>query len=340
MKRGFLLGKFMPPHAGHVTLIQSARALVDELTVLLCSLPDDAIPGEQRLEWMRQLFPDCRIVWHSKPVPQAPSDDPKFWKTWTGIVARAHPESIDYLFAGEAYGAELAEHVGGIFVPLGGRILNADLHGIGGMSGEKVRADPWRYWSYLPPPVRNHYAVTVCLHGIEPGPPERQHRPGPRADQPARLRPVPVRGRDPRGPGHRADRRQHPPRRRRAASSDTFKKPTSRTWLNGQEAVSMTITKQSGSNEIATVDGVKAEIDAAEPGPAERRQDLDHLDNSVATRNSLAGVQRSLIEAVRPDGPGAAGLPAHPAQHDHRAVRDPDLADLDLPGDAASSGSP
>ena len=167
MKRGFLLGKFMPPHAGHVTLIQSARALVDELTVLLCSLPDDAIPGEQRLEWMRQLFPDCRIVWHSKPVPQAPSDDPKFWKIWTGIVARAHPESIDYLFAGEAYGAELAEHVGGIFVPLGGRILNADLHGIGGMSGEKVRADPWRYWSYLPPPVRNHYAVTVCLHGIE-----------------------------------------------------------------------------------------------------------------------------------------------------------------------------
>ena len=167
MKRGFLLGKFMPPHAGHVTLVQSARALVDELTILLCSLPDDPIPGEQRLDWMRRLFPDCRIEWQSKPVDQAPSDDPNFWESWTRIVARAHPEPIDCVFAGEDYGAGLAEHAGGMFVPLGGRILNADRNGIGGLSGEKVRADPWHYWSYLPAPVRNHYALTVCLHGIE-----------------------------------------------------------------------------------------------------------------------------------------------------------------------------
>ena len=167
MKRGFILGKFMPPHAGHVTLIQSARVLVDELTVLLCSLPDDAIPGEARLEWMRGMFPDCRIVWHSQPVPQAPADDPGFWQIWSRIVAKAHPEPINYVFAGEAYGAELADHVGGMFVPLGGRILNADRNGIGGLSGEKVRADPWGHWDYLPHPVRDHYALTVCLHGIE-----------------------------------------------------------------------------------------------------------------------------------------------------------------------------
>ena len=52
MKRGFILGKFMPPHAGHVTLIQAARALVDELTVLLCSTPEDEIPGEERAQWL------------------------------------------------------------------------------------------------------------------------------------------------------------------------------------------------------------------------------------------------------------------------------------------------
>lgn len=167
VKRGFLLGKFLPPHAGHVTLIRSARALVDELTVLLCSLPDDPIPGETRLEWMRGMFPDCRIVHQSEAVPQAPADDPEFWDIWSKLVAKAHPEPIDYLFAGETYGAELAQHVGGMFVPLGGRVLDADRNGIGGLSGEKVRADPWRYWDYLPHPVRNHYAMTVCLHGIE-----------------------------------------------------------------------------------------------------------------------------------------------------------------------------
>ena len=167
MKRGFVLGRFMPPHAGHVTLIRSARALVDELTILLCSLPNDPIPGEERVAWMRELFPDCRIVWQSNPAPQETSNDPDFWEIWTGIIERSHPERIDYVFAGEDNGAELAARLAATFVPLGGRILNADVNAIGGLTARAVRADPWRHWDYLPRPVRNHYAVTICLHGIE-----------------------------------------------------------------------------------------------------------------------------------------------------------------------------
>ena len=167
MKRGFALGKFMPLHAGHVTLVRSARTLVDELTILLCSLPDDPIPGETRLAWMRTLFPDCRVLWHSLPVAQQPGEDPDFWKVWTRIVAKHHPEPIDYLFAGESYGAELAVHIGAMFVPLGGRILNSDRNGIGGLSAAAIRAAPWIHWDYLPGPVRDHYALTVCLHGTE-----------------------------------------------------------------------------------------------------------------------------------------------------------------------------
>ncbi|MCC7369360.1 MAG: efflux RND transporter permease subunit [Chloroflexi bacterium] len=79
---------------------------------------------------------------------------------------------------------------------------------------------------------------------------------------------------------------------------DTFKKPTSRTWLNGQEAVSLTITKQSGSNEIATVDGVRAEIARVNKDLPSGASISIISDNSVATRNSLRGVQQSLIEAV------------------------------------------
>jgi len=167
MMRGFLLGKFMPPHAGHVTLIEAARALVDELTILLCSLPDDPIPGEERQKWLRRLFPGCRIAWHNEVVPQQPSDSARFWTIWRNIVANAHPEPIDYVFAGEDYGADLAREVGAFFVPLGARVLGADQEGLGGLSGEKVRADPWKHWDFLPAPVRNHYALTICLHGVE-----------------------------------------------------------------------------------------------------------------------------------------------------------------------------
>jgi NadR type nicotinamide-nucleotide adenylyltransferase len=141
--------------------------LVDELTVLLCSLPDDPIPGETRLEWLRELFPDCRVLWHPQPAPQHPDEDAAFWPKWKRIVARHHPDPIDYVFAGESYGAELAKQIGGLFVPLGGRILEADQDGVGGLSGSAIRADPWRHWQLLPHPVRRHYGLTVCLHGIE-----------------------------------------------------------------------------------------------------------------------------------------------------------------------------
>ncbi len=165
--RGFLLGKFMPPHAGHVALVEAARSLVDELTILVCWLPDDDIAGAQRLDWMKRLFPACRVIGHGAPVPQEPGDNPHFWPIWRSIVAKAHPEPIDYLFAGESYGAELACQVGGLFVPLGGRVLGADGEGLGGLSGRSVREAPWHHWRYLPAPVRDSYALTVCLHGVE-----------------------------------------------------------------------------------------------------------------------------------------------------------------------------
>ena len=167
MKRGFLLGKFMPPHAGHVSLIEAARKLVDELTILVCSLPDDPIPGQLRLEWVRTMFPGCRVVWHGAPAPQAPEDNANFWPIWRRIVAKAHPEPIDYLFAGEAYGSQLAHEVGGLFVPLGARVLGTDQSGLGGLTASAVQADPWGHWQFLPPPVRDHYALTICVHGVE-----------------------------------------------------------------------------------------------------------------------------------------------------------------------------
>ncbi len=165
--RGFLLGKFMPPHAGHIALIEAARELVDELTVLVCWLPDDPIAGELRLDWMRGLFPDCRVVGHGEIVPQEPQDSANFWPIWSGIVKAAHPEPIDYVFAGEDYGAELARQVGGFFVPLGGRVLGMEDDALSGLSATSVRAHPTAHWPMLPEPVQAHYRKRICLHGAE-----------------------------------------------------------------------------------------------------------------------------------------------------------------------------
>ena len=167
MTRGFLLGKFMPPHAGHMLLCETASRLVDELTVLVCWLPDDPIAGPLRLEWMQRLLPGCRVIGHGAAVPQQPDDDPDFWPVWRRIVRDVHPQPIDLLFAGEEYGRRLAEEVGGLFVPLGARCMAADPDGMGGVSASAIRADPWRHWRWLPEPVRAYYAGTICLHGPE-----------------------------------------------------------------------------------------------------------------------------------------------------------------------------
>ncbi len=161
MTRGFVLGKFMPPHAGHVHLCQTARRLVDKLTILVCWLPDDPIPGPLRLDWMRELFPDCRVIGHDALIPPAPEEHPDFWPIWRGIVQAAHPEPIDRLFAGETYGQRLAAEVGAAeFVLVGPRVF-PDL------SGSAIRADPWAYWDSLPALVRPHFARKICLHGPE-----------------------------------------------------------------------------------------------------------------------------------------------------------------------------
>jgi len=86
MTRGFLLGKFMPPHRGHLMLCDFARSYCDELTVLVCSRPGDPIDGALRYDWMRELVPGARIVHFAKDVPQEPSEHPGFWRIWREIV--------------------------------------------------------------------------------------------------------------------------------------------------------------------------------------------------------------------------------------------------------------
>ena len=165
--RGFVLGKFMPPHAGHVSLCRAASALVDELTILVCSLPGDDIAGADRARWMQELFPAARVRHVERDVPQQPEDSEDFWPIWTAIVKEFHPEPIDRVFAGENYGADLAQRVGGVFIPLGARIAQADEDALGGVSGTAVRADPAAHWSWLPRPVRRDMVKTVALHGVE-----------------------------------------------------------------------------------------------------------------------------------------------------------------------------
>lgn len=158
---GMLLGKFLPPHLGHVYLAQVARQYVRSLSIVVCSLEREPIPGALRHGWMRELFPDAHVLHLTDELPQEPSEHPDFWRLWREALTRILPERPDFVFASEAYGAPLAEVLGARFVPVD--VARAAVP----VSGTAIRADPMKHWAFLPAPVRPYFVRRVCVFGPE-----------------------------------------------------------------------------------------------------------------------------------------------------------------------------
>jgi NadR type nicotinamide-nucleotide adenylyltransferase len=158
MTRGVLLGRFLPLHGGHVALIRTAAALVDRLTIIVCTAPDDWPAGPTRLGWLGELAPAARIVSLAAPSPAEWADAPA---AWGAQVAALHPEPIDQLFASDPRHGAIAAALGARFVLIDPRFEAVPVR------SAAIRARPFEQWRYLPPAVRPAYARTICLHGPE-----------------------------------------------------------------------------------------------------------------------------------------------------------------------------
>lgn len=158
---GMILGKFMPPHAGHRYLIDFGRHFVERLYVLVCTLDREPIPGELRWQWMNELFPHVQLIHITEDLPQEPADHPRFWEIWRNVIEQAVGEPIDYVFASESYGTRLAQELNATFVPVD---LSRDQLPV---SGTAIRTDPFGHWSFIPTCVRPYYVKRVCLFGPE-----------------------------------------------------------------------------------------------------------------------------------------------------------------------------
>lgn len=155
--RGVILGRFMPPHAGHRYLIDFGRFSSDRLSVLLCSLPGEPISGDLREEWLRELFPSVDLAHIKEAIPEASRGSPNAVRIWAETIANVVESEIDHVYASEEYGFELAAELGATFIPVDPARETFPV------SATAVREDPYGYWSYLPAPVRAYYARRVCV---------------------------------------------------------------------------------------------------------------------------------------------------------------------------------
>lgn len=166
---GLVFGKFMPPTNGHIHFIEFARRSCRKLTIMVCSLPGEPVPGEVRFKWMKELFPDCNVVHHYAGIAQEPRTTPEdptgasdipFFEAWRDSIDRHCPgEKFDVLFASEDYGFRMADIMGIKFIPVD---IRRELVPI---SGTEMRKNPLKNWEHLHPVIRPYFVKRIAVVG-------------------------------------------------------------------------------------------------------------------------------------------------------------------------------
>ena len=172
MKRGLVIGKFLPPHKGHLELIHFALQHCDELVISLSYTPEDPIPHPIRVNWLQEIFSDFKNV-SIRTIPDDFDDLslplPKRTKIWADIIHHIYG-NFDVLVSSEEYGSYFAKHLHARhFLFDKNRIKNP-------VSGTAIRNNPFAHWEYIPEAVRPYFVKIICFNGPEStGKSEHQH---------------------------------------------------------------------------------------------------------------------------------------------------------------------
>lgn len=162
MTHGMVLGRFLPPHAGHVYLCEFAHRWVDDLTIVISVRARDPISGSQRLAWMRELFPFDRVIRLSMENVKHPSEQPPSRAVLKASLEKVLTVRPDFVFASEPYGADLAQILGARFVSVD------QARAVVAVSATCIRTDPFAHWQHIPRCVRPAFVKRVSILSADP----------------------------------------------------------------------------------------------------------------------------------------------------------------------------
>ena len=158
---GFVLGKFCPLHRGHMLLIQRALDECDTVYIVVDNIMDEVIPISRRMEWVRQQYPTAVVLTQDHPLPQDPSETPRFWDIWRETLQHLLPQPVDAVFASEQYGKRLAQELSAEIVP-----VDPDRQVVP-VSATRIREDMIGQWHFLAPVVQRDLRKVICVYGPE-----------------------------------------------------------------------------------------------------------------------------------------------------------------------------
>ncbi len=114
-RHGLIVGKFYPPHQGHMALIEEAARSCDRVTVVVAANSEESLPLASRVDWLAWAsggFPTVTVVGTVDDHP-IEYEDPAIWDAHEAVFRAAVDEvaatvAVDAVFTGEGYGDELA----------------------------------------------------------------------------------------------------------------------------------------------------------------------------------------------------------------------------------------
>lgn len=165
MRRGLVVGKFMPFHRGHQLLVEMALAQVDQLTVIVYDskvAEDNAklMPADKRAGWITSLYPQLHnIVVLPDLEIEGDHDDVKYAPLYAKQVEFLGP--FTHVFSSEDYGKPFADALEATHVT-----VDAARH-LMPISGTTVRSDLYKYRAYVDPLVYRSLIQKVVFIGTE-----------------------------------------------------------------------------------------------------------------------------------------------------------------------------
>lgn len=172
---GFIGGKFLPLHMGHVYAITKAACLCDELYVVLSySKNRDAVlckdskvkemPHEIRLRWLCQLTKDMENVRVIKVEDEYDSDEVYNWEEGARQIKKAIGKPINYIFSSENSYEEIFSRL----YPEAKHVIIDSSRDRYPISATRIRAEGvYRHWEMLPEFVKPYFIKKVVIVGTE-----------------------------------------------------------------------------------------------------------------------------------------------------------------------------
>lgn len=166
MIRGFVLGKFMPLHQGHLALIRFALTQCDFLTIIVCFTRNEPIEGVIRKQWLYEKLEGVKNI----SIRSFPYNDEDLANTsvssrdvsfkWAEALKLVVPDA-SLVFTSEPYGEYLAAYMGITHISFDPQRNKFQV------SASAIRKDPFFCWDYIAKAAQPFYVKKIFLLGSE-----------------------------------------------------------------------------------------------------------------------------------------------------------------------------